>query len=379
MIRQLWIAATLMVLLAGCTIAEPVETIEEQDHLPEVQEEAPVDEPTPVIVDEEEPEEEVSTPKEPEPARPTEEVLREHGVNELGEVMVIMYHNLAEENSTYARRVEDFKKDLQTLYDEGYRPVSLSDYVNGRVATPLGTTPFVLTFDDGHITNFRFIERNGERVVDPDSVVGIIEAFHETYEDFDLEATFFLNGYTPFGEAELVEEKLNYIVDRGMDLGNHSYGHEHFNELSGYELQETLGKNARQIERWVQAPDYRVKWLALPFGERPSDEARDAFVVSGEYEGHSYAHEAILKVGWRPEFPPYHEQFDFKRINRVQSGDGDLQLTEWLQILRKNPDRRYISDGDPVTIVIPEGKEGALDESRLSGHEVILYDGNEKE
>ncbi len=375
--RKILIVATLAVLLTGCAVAESDEVDAGQVVAPEVV----VEEPAPVhpipeeAPAEEEPapaEEKMTTPEEPAP--PTEEEYRAHSVNEMGEVMVIMYHNLAEENTAYARRVEDFKKDLQTLYDEGYRPVSLSDYVNGRVTTPMGTTPFVLTFDDGHITNFRYIEVDGERVVDPDSVVGILESFHERYEDFDLEATFFLNGYTPFGEADYVEEKINYIVERGMDIGNHSYGHEHLDELSGYEILETLGKNARQIENWVEDPDYRVAWLALPYGERPSDEARDAYVVTGEYEGFEYAHEAILKVGWRPEFPPYHEAFDFRRINRVQSGDGDLQLTDWLEIMRQNPNRRYVSDGDPQTIVIPQGSESALDQTSVSYQEVIIFE-----
>ncbi len=45
--------------------------------------------------------------------------------NEMGRVMVLMYHNIGSEEATWTRTPENFKKDLNTLYEKGYRPISL--------------------------------------------------------------------------------------------------------------------------------------------------------------------------------------------------------------------------------------------------------------
>ncbi len=291
--------------------------------------------------------------------------------NETGEIMVIMYHSLGKENSAYIRTVESFKSDLERLYAMGFRAISLQDYVTNNINVPAGFTPVVLTFDDGHYTNFNIIEENGEAIVDPDSVVGILENFYAEHPDFGLEATFFLNGGTPFKQQEYMEYKLNYIVEKGMELGNHSAGHEHLPELNAEKIQKTLGGNIQAIEAIVEG--YEVKGLALPFGERPKDEYLDGLVTTGTYNGKTYAHNAILKVGWKPEVAAIHTKFDFERINRVQSGDGEYQLTFYLDNYEANPSKRFISDGDPMIVTVPESRMETVDKNRLGERLLRTY------
>lgn len=291
--------------------------------------------------------------------------------NETGEIMVVMYHSLGKENSAYIRTIDSFKADLERLYSMGFRAISLQDYVNNNITVPAGYTPVVLTFDDGHYTNFNILEENGETKVDPDSVVGILEDFYAKHPDFGLEATFFLNGGTPFKQAEYMEYKLNYIVEKGMELGNHSAGHEHLPELSADKIQKTLGGNIQAIEAIVEG--YEVKGLALPFGERPKDEYLDSLVTAGEYNGQKYAHNAILKVGWKPEVAAIHTKFNFERINRVQSGDAEYQMTFYLDNYEKNPSKRFISDGDPMTVTVPESRVETVDQNRLGERTLRTY------
>ena len=52
--------------------------------------------------------------------------------------------------------MDNLKKDLETLYEKGYRPISLTDYVTGNITTELGYTPVVLTFDDGNLNIYKF-------------------------------------------------------------------------------------------------------------------------------------------------------------------------------------------------------------------------------
>ena len=291
--------------------------------------------------------------------------------NETGEVMVVMYHSLGEKNSAYIRTIDSFKADLERLYAMGFRTLSLEDYVNNNITTPAGYTPVVLTFDDGHYTNFNILEENGEMVIDPNSVVGIMNDFYDAHPDFGKEATFFLNGGTPFKQKEYLDYKLNYLLENGMDIGNHSTGHEHLPQLTAAQIQKTLGGNIQDIEAIV--PEYKVKALALPFGERPKDEYLNSLVTAGEYNGVKYSHNAVLKVGWKPEVAAIHKKFDFERINRVQSGDGEYQMTFYLDNYEKNPSKRFISDGDPMMVTVPESRVDTVDQTRLGQMELRTY------
>lgn len=293
------------------------------------------------------------------------------GVNELGQVMVIMYHSLGEKNEAYIRTPEDFRKDLNVLYDNGYRLVSLEDYANNNIDIEAGFSPVVLTFDDGHITNFNITEENGEKKVDPNCVVGIMEAFYSEHPDFGLEATFFLNGGTPFGQKEYVDYKLNYIIDKGMDLGNHSYNHDNFKEISSEKLQTTLGRTVEMINEYV--PDYKVNTLALPFGISPKNDNVKKYLYDGKYNDMEYENIAVLKVGWKPEVSAAHKDFNFKSINRVQSGEGDYQFSFWFDDLQNNPSKKYISDGNSKTLVVPEKYLNNISEEMKGKFEVITY------
>ena len=43
--------------------------------------------------------------------------------NEMGRIMVLEYHLIGDRNSAYSRERVQFRKDLELLYDRGYRPV----------------------------------------------------------------------------------------------------------------------------------------------------------------------------------------------------------------------------------------------------------------
>jgi len=291
--------------------------------------------------------------------------------NELGEVMIVMYHGLGKKNSAYTRTADSFREDLNTYYEMGFRPVNLSDYVRGDIDTPAGMTPIVLAFDDGNKSNFNIIDENGEMTIDPNSAIGIIKAFNEEHPDWALKGSFFLNGGTPFGQKEYVDYKVNWLVDNGFEVGNHSYGHEDLTEHDAAGIQKALGRNIQEIESRIEG--YTVDTLALPFGKRPKDQGRYDLVTSGVYNDVAYEHKAILLVGWKPEVSVYDQGFNPLAIMRVQSGDGDFQMTHWLEDYRTNPKKRFISDGSSNTVTVPLGKETRLNANIVGEREVITY------
>lgn len=324
------------------------------------------------IIDEEE---ELISEEEIEYEKLSEEEYANYNVNELGQIMVLMYHNIGEEESEWVRTPDNFRKDLQYLYDNGYRPISLEDYVNGNINIEAGYTPFVLTVDDGRQNNFNIIgEENGEKIIDPDSFMGILLDFNEKNPDFELRATFFINGGIPFGQEEYVDYKLNFIVDNGMDIGNHTYNHPNLNDLSKEEINYQIGRLNELVYEYVD--DYEVNTLALPFGSRPKDSELNKYLNKGEYNGEKYENIAILEVGWDPYRSPFHKDFDPLRIRRVRASKTNVDgvgMYDWLDRFESGQRIRYISDGSPNTIVIPDSYSEILKESLMEDYDIIKY------
>lgn len=295
-----------------------------------------------------------------------DEVLQLHP-NELGQVMILMYHEIGGEEATWRRSVENFRHDLETLYREGYRPVNLTDLLLGNIKIPPGTTPFVLTFDDGTLGQFRYLE-NAEKkaVLDPDCAVAILLEMAEKYEDFSVAGTFYIYYPVPFRQRAYVEEKLRRLVEWGFEIGNHAYNHENLAKTSRDEAIASLAKNVRSTQEYV--PGYTVNSLALPYGARPRE---DEHLVTGTWEGVTYKHEAILLVGANPAPSPYAKNFDPLRLPRIRA-DGQ-ELPKWLTYFRQNPHLRYTSDGDPETITFPESYAEKLSEAYTGRKKIRSY------
>ena len=280
--------------------------------------------------------------------------------DETGEIMVLMYHSISTEEGDWARTVDNFKKDLQTLYEEGFRPISLTDFIEGNITTEAGYTPVVLTFDDGRLDNFKLLEDGS---IDPECAVGVLVNFHETHPDFPLEASFFLTGSNIFGQSKLIEEKLNMILDLGMDLGNHTMDHPNFKDIKDVDsIQYQLGGMASKIESYLHS-DYKINTLALTYGSKPKDEALMKYMVSGTYNDIPYENITLLKVGSNPADSPYVSSFDPLNVPRVRASEMNTDgvgLYDYLRRYTNYPDKKFISDGNANIITIPSHKEELL-------------------
>lgn len=376
--KGIWFVTLLvMLLLPGCSAStespsetsSAIETPENQNHetVPTV-DEGEKEEPDPIPVEE--------------PALPTIEEIKESidlsvKPNEVGKVMVLMYHNIGDEEKTWTRTPENFRRDLETLYNKNYRPVALTDYVQGKIDLPAGMTPFVLTFDDGNENNFRYLETENGWEIDPNCAVGILEAFRLEHDDFDPQASFFVYGSRPFRQEELTAMKLQFLLDNGYEVGNHSWGHddyteERFNDPAAVE--ESLGKNVAFLETMIEPGS--VATLALPYGHRPSKDAEAArsALIEGSYEGTEYENLAVLNVGWDPDQSPFHQDFNPYSIHRVRASETNVDnvgLYDWIANFDKHPSQRYISDGVADVITVPIEKFDLLGEEYRKGDEWI--------
>lgn len=298
------------------------------------------------------------------------------GVNELGEIMVLMYHRFGDTEDEWVRTPENFRRDLENLYAAGYRPVLMSDVLDGRIDIPAGTSPVVLTFDDGTEGQFRLVEQGGDLVADPGCAVGIMEQFHEEHPDFGLAGTFYLFSGTPFGQYEYVQQKLDYLVERGFEIGNHTYTHPPWpglRTLSPGEAKKELAYFVQWIREYL--PGYQVRSLALPYGSFPDDLS---YLVEGSYEGIEYHNEGILLVGSNPAPSPFDRGFDPAAIPRIRASELEQYtvgygMYDWMEVLREEPGRRYVSDGNPETVVVPEELKEQVDLARVGRRTVVTY------
>ena len=86
--------------------------------------------------------------------------------NEMGKVMVLMYHSIGDNSGAWEITPEQFRNDLEYLYENKYRPISLKNYVDGIIDIPEGCTPVVITFDDANLNTYNIIVNNeGNRTI----------------------------------------------------------------------------------------------------------------------------------------------------------------------------------------------------------------------
>lgn len=303
------------------------------------------------------------------------EVYASNGVNEVGRVPIMMYHgihNLKNDDTGYTggnvdeagyqRTAEAFRNDLEFYYQEGYRMVHLSDYIDGKIDVELGKSPIVLTFDDGLKNNILVtgVDDDGNLEIDPNCAVGILEEFKKKYPDFQVTATFFVNGGL-FQQPDYNEQILKWLVDHGYDVGNHSYSHANFTEIDSVDAQKEIGSVYQILDNII--PNQYVSIVALPFGS-PYTQDHENFdlILSGIYDGKEYQTDAALRVGWESDYSPFSKSFTPHFLKRIRAYDNDGVEFDIQMNFNNLKHTRYISDGNVDTVVVPHDDQGYVNE-----------------
>lgn len=293
---------------------------------------------------------------------------KEAGANELGLVPILVYHIIGEQEGRWTRTPENFRRDLQELYDRGYVLVPLNDYLTGSMDVPAGKSPAVITFDDSTPGHFRLVEKDGGLKVDPDCAVGILREFGEKHPGFGHAATFYINA-RPFGQPDLWQKKLQLLDEWGFEIGNHTYGHKN---LKGLPPDQVANEIARMQEHIQEAlPGYRPSSFAIVQDGLPEPYES---VLKGQKGETSYEHNGVVWWAWSAARSPFHKEYDRSRVQRIQVFDdnGTSSLVNWLERISVT---RYVSDGRPDTLAIPEGWQVVLADDH--GKDLVLYQPDE--
>jgi hypothetical protein len=283
--------------------------------------------------------------------------------NELGRIMVIEYHLLGDRNTTYSRERASFRKDLELLYDRGYRPVSMAQVLDRKLDLPRGLSPVVFTFDDASPEQFSYIERNGKLEIDPNSAVGIWLDFRKTHPDWENKAVFCLlsgaeAGHNFFGDKNIQGQKtawrfpkVKWLADNGFELCNHTVWHAQLSKYPDTFVQEQIARLEMSVDSAV--PGYRMRTMALPQGLWPKNRAlasKGSWTDPRSKRTIEYDYDAVLEVAGGPSRGPYDPAFKPLKTTRIQViGDAIARTIDRLE----KSGNMYISDGNPSTVARP--------------------------
>lgn len=274
--------------------------------------------------------------------------------NEMGMVMVLEYHRLADSESSYVRSIENFKNDMETLYQKGFRVITFRDMMRGHFDVPAGKTPVVISFDDSTESQMRYLSRGDKAVLDPECALGIMEAFAKKHPDFGSTALFNVMPEL-FEQPKYKKRKLDYLLQNGYEIGNHTVTHPLLAKLSDEQVQKEIAGLQEIVEE--TAPGTRLDILCLPYGSEPMNKE---LMFKGSSGGTTYKNKWALLVGSNPFYPVYHYRNPGNVVPRVQvmdynpnSGAGAEGSAYWFRYFERHPETLFVSDGDPATVCAP--------------------------
>ena len=300
--------------------------------------------------------------------------------NEVGHIMILMYHGLHETNpGPYDRLTDDFRQDLETLYNQGYRLTSLSDIIHNNISVPAGKSPVAITFDDGLSSAFSLIETDGVLSPRPGTAVYIMMEFAEAHPDFGLTAAFFVNSAPePFSGAGTMQERFAFLIENGFEIGSHTISHPNMTRLGVAAIRREVGGQYAYLK--ARLPNYyEPEFFAYPYGSIPSSGSRD-LILEGEYLGEEYRHSAAFRVGNTNVPPlPHHVNYNPLHVSRVNATDESTSqrvvpdMGHFFRLYANNPGLRYISDGNSNSITVSHNRAHEVNREALGEMSFFIY------
>lgn len=240
--------------------------------------------------------------------------------NTLGTVPIIMYHRFGDKEENMIRARKNFKNDLKRLHKLGFRPVTLEEFASDRMNMPPGASPVVMTFDDSHPDQFRYLPDGS---IDPNCAVGMWLSFAKKNPDFPVKATFFILPNGPFGSKAQGQKKIDTLLSWGCEIGSHAWSHKPLTRFDDHEVMNELAASVEYCRKLGVEP----RSFAPPYGIYPKNLALAKEFVRN---GHTYKFHYAVLAGSEPNVPPDHSGFNRHRMFRIQAYEGFSGITFWL-------------------------------------------------
>jgi peptidoglycan/xylan/chitin deacetylase (PgdA/CDA1 family) len=140
-------------------------------------------------------------------------------------------------------RLEEFESHMAWLNSGGYNVLSLGQYVKMRKSGKIPEKAIVLTFDDGHKSNYQY-------------------AF-PILKRYSFSATFFIIAGNIGKRHYLSSDEIKEMAENGMEIGSHSISHTYLPLLGVENLRKETKKSKEIIESHIGKT---VDWFAYPGG-----------------------------------------------------------------------------------------------------------------
>ena len=260
-----------------------------------------------------------------------------------GRVPILEYHVIGDSSrGMFVISRQEFQRDLQQLYDRGYRPITVAQLVAKDFSdVPAGMSPVVFTFDDASPEQFSYVERNGQLEIDPTSALGMWQAFAQKHPDWKGKATFCVlsgaeAGHNFFGDKEKFRgqkkewrfQKMKWLADNGFEICNHTLWHAQLSKYPDAFVQEQIARLQVAVDSAV--PGYRIKTMALPQGLWPKNRDlawRGSWTDPKSGSATRYDHATVLEVAGGPARSPFDPAFDGRKLPRVIAYRDEVKKT----------------------------------------------------
>lgn len=283
--------------------------------------------------------------------------------NRLGRIPILEYHVVADAaRGMFTISRDEFRRDLQVLYDRGYRPITVAQLIDKDFSdVPAGMSPVVFTFDDASPEQFSYVERNGQLEVDPKSALGIWLDFQKQRPDWKNRATFCLlpaagEGHAFFGDKEKYGgqkpewrfQKVKWLADNGFELCNHTLWHAQLSKYPDDFVREQIARGQMAIDSAV--PGYKVRTFALPLGLWPKNRAlawRGSWTDPKSGKTIAYDYDTVLEVAGGPTRSPFDPAFDRRSLPRIiATGKAVERALDQLETSKS----RFVWDGGTAPV-----------------------------
>ncbi len=259
------------------------------------------------------------TPKQA-PARATN-----RRANLSGKTLIIEYHKLSARNTLLDRTPAKFRQDLEKLYKDGFRPVTVSEWLDGQMPLPPGASPVILTFDDAHPSQLQLTKQGA---LAPNCFVGIWTEFAAKHPDFPVHGTFFILPNRTFGSTRETKQKVAMLQQMGSEVACHTWNHPDLSKLSDEQVMREIAMSLDWLEREFGVTNTT---LAFPYGNQP----RNRELVKGfTWNGKQYHLRAAFVAAGNPADQPDSPKFDPWRIPRSVACENMGGSSTWIRVMK---------------------------------------------
>jgi hypothetical protein len=244
-----------------------------------------------------------------------------------------MYHKFAEKETRYDRSFEHFRHDLQRLYDMGFRPVTVSEYLSDHVSIPPGASPVVITIDDSNPSQFRL---NEDGSVDPDCAVGIWQEFASTHPDFPVKGTWYVIPTVMWGQPRWRDRKVEILKESGSELASHTWSHSPLRKLTDKQVKEEIAKSIDFLAKY----DFEDVSFAYPYGIYP----KHMEILDGFWKNHrAYTLTGAVTCETDVAPPPASDDLRPFKVPRVEALEGPSGIDAWLDKIQAGKVKVFVA------------------------------------